>query len=408
MNGMTVAPPDRLRRDLVDLVHRGGDVRDFSLKAARLINRAVPFDGVCVLTMDPATFLPTGEVSDNALPLHVRARLAQLEISGDDVNSFGALIRSGRQVATLGQATDGHLERSLRHRELRAPNGFGDELRAVLFSDGVAWGGLSLLRASDRGHFAPADAALLESVAGYLAEGLRRAILLTSVTEHPHEDEGHAGLVLLAADGSVVTTDAAAEVWLSDLGEGHADSRVPEVVAAVAARAQSLPELEEPRLARARVRTGSGNWLIVRGSVLSGDGHARTAVTIEPARPHDLAPLIADAYGLTERERAVTQLVTRGLDTEAIGRRLYISPWTVQDHLKAIFEKVGVSTRGELVARMFFEHYAPRLSERAPIGRDGWFESWPGREAAPRPERDGGPAEIGEPFGGRIGSPASH
>ena len=45
----------------------------------------------------------------------------------------------------------------------------------------------------------------------------------------------------------------------------------------------------------------------------------------------------------------------------------------MQDHLKSIFEKVGVATRGELVARLFFEHYAPRLGGGAPLGSDGWF-----------------------------------
>jgi DNA-binding CsgD family transcriptional regulator len=106
------------------------------------------------------------------------------------------------------------------------------------------------------------------------------------------------------------------------------------------------------------VRAASGRWLIVRGSTLG----AQTAVIVEPARAHELAPLIADAYGLTERERVVTQLVARGLPTNAIAGRLHLSPWTVQDHLKSIFEKVGVGTRGELVARVFFEHYAPRLT----------------------------------------------
>ena len=36
---------------------------------------------------------------------------------------------------------------------------------------------------------------------------------------------------------------------------------------------------------------------------------------LEPAGSPELAPLIADAYGLTERERAVTQLVAQGLPT---------------------------------------------------------------------------------------------
>ena len=55
-------------RDLAALVHRGLGVQDFSLAAARALRHAVPFDGVCVLTLDPATLLPTGEVVENGLP----------------------------------------------------------------------------------------------------------------------------------------------------------------------------------------------------------------------------------------------------------------------------------------------------------------------------------------------------
>ena len=123
-----------------------------------------------------------------------------------------------------------------------------------------------------------------------------------------------------------------------------------------------------------RVQTPSGTWLTVRGSTLGPEDDQLTAVTLEPTRPHELAPLIADAYELTDRERAVTQLVAQGSSTEAIADRLHISRWTVQDHLKSIFEKVGVSTRGELVARIYFDHYAPRLADETPVDWTGWFE----------------------------------
>ena len=78
--------------------------------------------------------------------------------------------------------------------------------------------------------------------------------------------------------------------------------------------------------------------------------------------------MIADAYALTARERVVTELIAQGLSTNEIAGRLFLSPYTVQDHLKSIFEKADVGTRGELVARLFFEHYAPRLTGGIPAG----------------------------------------
>ncbi len=71
---------------------------------------------------------------------------------------------------------------------------------------------------------------------------------------------------------------------------------------------------------------------------------------MEAARPPELAPLIADAYGFTERERLVTELVAQGYSTREIAGRLHLSAYTVQDHLKTIFEKSGTSSRGDLVA----------------------------------------------------------
>jgi DNA-binding CsgD family transcriptional regulator len=353
-----------LRADLVRLVHQGGGVRDFSLGAAQILARSVPFDGVSVLTMDPATRLLTSAFVENGLRGAAAVRIAEIEYRESDVNKFGALARSGRLAASLSETTGGDLDRSLRHRELRAPNGFGDELRAVLVRDAVTWGGLTLGRAFDREPFAPADVALVASLSGYLAEGLRRAMLLAALSPEQHHEDRSAGLALLAADNSVKAADATAEACLAELAATGPDTPVPPVVTAVASRARSIAEGREPSgvLARARVRTSSGVWLTVGGSVLGHQDDAQTAVTLEPAGPHELAPLIADAYGLTGRERAVTQLVALGLATDAIADRLQVSPWTVQDHLRSIFQKVGVSSRGELVARIFFEHYAPRLT----------------------------------------------
>jgi DNA-binding CsgD family transcriptional regulator len=352
--------PERVREDLVRLVHRGADVRDFSLGAARILARVVPFDGVCVLTMDPATVLPTGAVLENGPPTDAYPRLSENEFRGEDFIAFRSLAKSERHAATLSQATGGDLDRSERHRDIMGPNGFGDELRAALVDGQATWGALVLMRGSDREPFSPADAALVEAVTAQLAEGLRRALLLDPDAPPPPDGEDAAGVIVLAADGSTAFADEVAAAWIDELG-GHGS--VPPVVRAVATQARTMAagSRHNGRFARARVRAASGRWLIVRASALADEPGAQVAVMIEPARPHELAPLVADAYCLTAREREVTQLVARGQPTEAIAARLHLSSWTVQDHLKAIFEKVGVATRGELVARVFFRQQEPQL-----------------------------------------------
>ena len=73
---------------------------------------------------------------------------------------------------------------------------------------------------------------------------------------------------------------------------------------------------------------------------------------VGPARPATVLPLLAAAYGLTPREREVISGVLGGLSTRQISARLQISGYTVQDHLKAVFAELGVTSRGELAHRL--------------------------------------------------------
>jgi DNA-binding NarL/FixJ family response regulator len=82
-------------------------------------------------------------------------------------------------------------------------------------------------------------------------------------------------------------------------------------------------------------------------------------VVVEPAKAAEIAPIIVQAYELTDRERQITRLIARGAATGDIAEELFLSAHTVRDHVKAIFQKVGVSSRGELVAKLFAEHYEP-------------------------------------------------
>jgi DNA-binding CsgD family transcriptional regulator len=275
--------------------------------------------------------------------------LAANEYLADDVNKFADLAAAPHPVGVLSQATGGQPQRSLRWREMLRPNGFDAELR-VSFVDGAAcWGSLILVRDRGRPDFDPQATQAVERLAGTLVRGLRRTVVAQQAT--PEQTTQGPGLVVLDRHGQVESLTPAARSWLHQLGTD------PPVLFAVAASARSTGP------ARARVRTRTGQWLVLHGARLDGDPHGRVSVIIEPPRPADLAPLLVAAYGLSDREQAVTALVFQGRSTRQIARALSISPYTVQEHLTAVFDRVGVRSRGELVGQVFFRHCLPEIPD---------------------------------------------
>jgi DNA-binding CsgD family transcriptional regulator len=117
---------------------------------------------------------------------------------------------------------------------------------------------------------------------------------------------------------------------------------------------------------RARVQTRSGRWLVLHTARLSGRvGNGQIAVILEPATPAEVTPLVLQAYGLTDREAQVAQLVLQGRSTGEIVNELSITALTVQQHLKAVFDKTGVRSRREFVAQLFAQRYLPRMLGRS-------------------------------------------
>lgn len=354
--GVAAATRARVRDDVVQFVHRGLALPDLARIVSGSLSRAVPFDGTCLLTVDPATLLPTGEIVENGLPPTAMPRLTEIELGEPDVNKFTALARAPVPAATLSEATGGDLDSSLRQREIRRPSGFADELRAVLTDATGSWGALTLLRETKRPNFTPTDVRFVASLASILADGVRRATLLADASG---SDRSDTGFLVLAADDTVELANPAAEQWIDELSPlGPPTIPRPAAIRAVVAQARRIAAGNRDVVASARVRTRAGHWLVVRGWPAGAD---RVAVLLEAARPAELAAAIADAYGFTGRERAITALVARGLTTTEIADRLHLSAYTVQDHLKAIFVKSGTSSRGQLVSRLFFDHHVARL-----------------------------------------------
>ena len=152
--------------------------------------------------------------------------------------------------------------------------------------------------------------------------------------------------------------------WLEELPDGDVDQgRLPSSVLAVAARVRGRASQSDGELVFSRVLSRTGGWIVLHGASLAAATTQRVAVIIEPAHPSRIAPLLMDAYGLTGREQDVARLVFKGFSTAEIGERLFISPHTVQTHLKNVFEKTGVRSRRQLTAQVFFSFYEPRVRD---------------------------------------------
>jgi DNA-binding CsgD family transcriptional regulator len=375
--GMTASAyaRERTQDKLVELSHSGSDLATFFDEAGRLVRRVVPFDGFCSLSLDPATLLPTSHFTHDSMRPEDVPRLAENEVLHDDFNKFAALARAERPANSLSAATSGVLERSARYRDILALNDFGDELRLTARDD-AAWACFAFYRAQDEPAFGDVDAEFVAGVSATLADGVRRAILLAAVPTAEGADAP--GLIVLDKTGAIDAMTPAGERWLDEMiSPEPASGGLPQIVNAVAYRALLATQGSGEGMARARVPTAAGRWIVLHGSLFGDATEGKVAIIIEPARSPEIAPLIVEAYGLSGREREVTRLVLHGLSTDEIANELHISPWTVQDHLKSIFEKMGVHSRREVAAKVFFQQYVPRLEERVPLGSDGWFVASP-------------------------------
>ncbi len=360
---MTTYARERAQDRITELAGHGLDLVSFWRETTAVIAQVVPhYMGPCWYTLDPASLLITSHFNEymSVLPPHALAQ----EYYEDDVNKLADVARSAEGFSTLHEATGGDPSSSPRWQANIQLGGDQELIVALRGSSGEAWGGLGLYREPGAPMFDSKDTDFLRAVAPPLGEGARRALLLGQAGDP--ESPQAPGLLVLSCAWEVESATPGVEGWLSDLPGGDWDAgRLPSAVLAVAGRAlRSAEGRHQPgEVALARVLTRSGTWVVLHGATLLSDGTRRVAVIVEPAHPARIAPLLMAAFGLSEREQDVTRLVLQGESTATVADRLAVSPHTVQQHLKSIFDKTGVHSRRDLVGKVFFSWYEPRLRD---------------------------------------------
>jgi DNA-binding CsgD family transcriptional regulator len=344
----TARERDRCRERLEQLSGSRLDCDSLRREAVADLQRVIGFDRWCWPLADPETLLPA-----SGLALHDYVpgvpRALELEYSTDAFAAKHVLARRANPAASMRTETAGDLAQSPRWDEVMRPVGIGD-VAAVACRDALGcWGWIEAYRDRSDRNFEDEDLELLASVGPSLGSALRRTMFDdgASGTAEPHGP----GVIVLDRALTPLSSTAAARAWIDSFPGAP-------IVAALG----MLPSVIYPAAATARTGTsGAGahaivqavdrRWVKIEAAKLEGHDDGQIAVALRAATAAETFKLLCRAYALSQRERQVVAALIAGLDTRAITQRLFISRYTVQDHLKSVFRKTGVRSRRELLAR---------------------------------------------------------
>jgi DNA-binding CsgD family transcriptional regulator len=298
---------------------------------------------------DPLSGLPVSSGATGEPPGSLEWSL-QFEYARPDVNRFADLRGRRQPVAAISTATRGRPSASARFREMIEPTGTVDELRVAFCDQFGTWATVVLFTTRRM----TADDLRFMARTVPAASAALRAATVRAGTAPPAAppggspaDPGGPSVMILDRRDAIVTADAVSRARLSVVPEDRAVT-LPGVVSVLAAQARCSASASAQR-SSARMRTTDGRWLQLDASPLD-DTSGGVAVVIQPAPLDEVRDAVLRALGVSARERQVALLCLHGLSAKEIARDLQISPWTAQDHLKAVYAKTGASGRGELGA----------------------------------------------------------
>ena len=347
-------PSARSIYDKIERVCRANvDGKTLRHEVIRSLRHAVSFDAWCWSLVDPDTLISFDGLAETPFQVCDQIHIFRLGYQVKEVNSILPLFQRSEYLCRLSSSTGGDFAQSQLWEEVYRPNGLGDEMRVAITVDGTCWGMLLLYRARSARWFSSEEETLMRRLVRPLATGLRQSLVSPSrIALLPSTGPG---VVVLGPDLLPVTMTPLAQHWLTQVWPSWLQDQrlLPSTVCALVARLEareraSLPDRWAPRV---RVRSLTGDWFVLQVERLATSPASGTiALTIQPALPAQMLPLFLQIFALTKREQELTAFVLQGLSTAEIAAELHISAYTVQEHMKAIFPKMGVGSRRELVA----------------------------------------------------------
>lgn len=337
---------------------------------AAALHTAVPADGYRLFGIDSGTLLvnrllAASEEDDWARTEWLREvylaaePLAYLELPNLLRANLRVVAFQDRQTNCWGYPRDllatvsDHDHYRLFH-ELRSP--VGGTLLATFTANDQPIAALQWYRRDPRHPFRAADVAFVN----HLSQTIGRALAASLARERATKNRtlpSASGILLLQPNGTVQFATPAAESWLALLGHLDRTTYDPLPTAIHSAVAALRSTAGSPA---AKVTVSFPNGLLrVEASPAAPDG--TVAIVLSEERP-PASPTIPVTWPLTPQERQIVDLLIQGLTNRQIADRLYLSENTIEWHLRHAYEKIGVNTRTQLLARLFHELYLPTIA----------------------------------------------
>lgn len=246
------------------------------------------------------------------------------------------------------------LESNIMHHRARDIGAPLEQVMSIMLHVGDAWSsGISFYRA-ERRPFSDRERLELQNLAPALANAVRNCRYYglserrSQLFEHLFENQRQAAIALGPSGREVARTASATtliESWFPAIERAHG-----QLPFELLERARSWHPDSEPALLPWTVR-GDSSDLVVKMSSLADRGRPLLVISMEEV-PRFAAADRSWQGVLTAREREVSVRVAEGWSNRVIAEALNCSEGTVKKHLQHIFDKLGVSSRTQLIARI--------------------------------------------------------
>jgi DNA-binding CsgD family transcriptional regulator len=232
-------------------------------------------------------------------------------------------------------------------------------------------GGIGLYRPKDANNFSPQEKVKAELIAPILTGALGQIIFADRIAQCEGiinsltQDLPYKGIIIFDESLNPIYVNEDAKEIMASLSQREECRKSPylwlpkELIVGCQELIRNAKGKRSPGMNRQQinlaVRSGGQSIGVYLHLIKYPDRSPLVAIYLDQKEPIFYSCECLRKFGLTGREVEVASLVCEGLRNNEIAERLFISEYTVINHLRAIYEKLGVKNRTSLIHRVIHQ-----------------------------------------------------